>query len=202
MQVTSGFNVRQVYTPLDTSFFIGVDRPYGSPNFGEGGLTGSLTLDTRDVPGRAEARRLFDDEREWYPFIKDGSGEIRDGHPPRVATYMTPSWWHAMTVATRVSGTATWGIVPYFESAFIGGGRTVRGLSQGRYEGNQAVFANLDLRLRAVAGAVRAAVGLRRPRASPTSAGCSFPARTRTSGTPASAGGSGRPCSTGRWRRA
>jgi hemolysin activation/secretion protein len=53
-----------------------------------------------------------------------------------------------MTVAARVSGTHTEGNVPYFEAAFIGGGRTVRGLPMGRYEGNQAVFGNLDLRLR------------------------------------------------------
>jgi hypothetical protein len=40
------------------------------------------------------------------------------------------------------------GTVPYFEAAFVGGGRTVRGLPQGRYSGNQSVFGNLDVRLR------------------------------------------------------
>lgn len=147
VQLTSGFTLRQVYTPLDTSLFIGVDRPYGSPNFGEGGLIGSVTLDTRDVRGAPRHGAYSKVSAEWYPFVKDGSGSFGTVSAS-FATYVTPSWWHAMTVATRVAGTATWGTVPYFESAFIGGGRTVRGLSQGRYEGNQAVYANLDLRLR------------------------------------------------------
>ena len=147
VRVTTGLDVRQVYTPLDTTLFIGADRPYGSPNFGEGGFTGSVTLDTRDVRGapRHGAYALL--SGAWYPFIRDGSGSFGKVSVS-AASYVTPSWWKAMTVASRISGTATWGTVPYFESAFIGGGRTVRGLSQGRYEGNQAVFGNLDLRLR------------------------------------------------------
>jgi hypothetical protein len=147
VQLTSGFALRQVYTPLDTSLFIGVDRPYGSPNFGEGGLTGSLTVDTRDVRGAPRHGAYSTVSAQWYPLIKDGSGTFGTVSAS-IATYLTPSWWHAMTVASRVAGTATWGTVPYFESAFIGGGRTVRGLPQGRYEGNQAVYGNLDLRLR------------------------------------------------------
>jgi len=147
VEVTAGLAVRQVYTPLDTSLFIGVDRPYGSPNFGEGGFTGSMIIDSRDVRGAPRHGAFSKLTAEWYPFIKDGNGTFGTVSAS-VATYVTPSWWRAMTVATRVAGTATWGTVPYFESAFIGGGRTVRGLPQGRYEGNQALFGNLDLRLR------------------------------------------------------
>ncbi|MDH5316707.1 MAG: hypothetical protein OEW44_09510, partial [Gemmatimonadota bacterium] len=65
-----------------------------------------------------------------------------------LATYLTPGWWPAMTVATRVGGTTTAGSVPYYQAAFVGGGRTVRGLPQGRYEGDHALYGNLDLRLR------------------------------------------------------
>lgn len=147
VRLTTGLDVRQVYTPLDTALFIGVDRPYGSPNFGEGGVTGAVTLDTRDVRGAPRRGVYAALDGAWYPLIKDGSGAFGTV-TASFASYVTPSWWRAMTLATRVSGTATLGTVPYFESAFIGGGRTVRGLPQGRYEGNQAVYANLDLRLR------------------------------------------------------
>jgi outer membrane protein assembly factor BamA len=106
-----------------------------------------MTLDTRDVRGAPRHGVFATASAAWYPFIQDGTGTF--GRVSlAAATYLTPTWWRAMTVAARISGTGTWGTVPYFESAFIGGGRTVRGLSQGRYEGNQAVFANLDLRLR------------------------------------------------------
>ena len=147
VKVGAGIEMKSVYTPLDTTIFIGVDRPYGSPSFGEAGLTGQLTFDTRDVRGAPRRGVYATVKGAWYPLIRDGSGQFGTA-TASVAAYHTPHWWQAMTVAARLSGTTTAGNVPYFEAAFIGGGRTVRGLPMGRYEGNQAVYANLDLRLR------------------------------------------------------
>jgi len=147
ISVGSGLAYKSVETPLDTSLFIGVDQPYGTPSFGETGLTGQFVLDTRDVTGAPRHGVLAKLEGAWYPVIQEGSGGFGT-ITGSVSTYLTPPWWDAMTVAARISGTATAGTVPYFESAFVGGGGTVRGLPQGRYNGNQAVFGNLDLRLR------------------------------------------------------
>ncbi|HQR16771.1 MAG TPA: BamA/TamA family outer membrane protein [Gemmatimonadales bacterium] len=147
VKVAAGIELKSVNTPLDTTLFIGADQPYGSPSFGEAGLTGQFTFDTRDVRGAPRRGVLASVDGAWYPLIRDGSGQFGTASAS-IAGYHTPHWWHAMTVAARLSGTITAGNVPYFEAAFIGGGRTVRGLPQGRYEGNQAVFGNLDLRLR------------------------------------------------------
>jgi hypothetical protein len=147
VKVGAGIELKSVTTPLPDTLFIGVDQPYGSPTFGEAGLTGQFTLDTRDVKGAPRHGVFATVEGAWYPLIRDGSGQFGTV-TASIATYLTPPWWTAMTVAARVSGTHTEGKVPYFEAAFIGGGRTVRGLPMGRYEGNQAVFGNLDLRLR------------------------------------------------------
>ncbi len=147
VKVGAGIAMKSVYTPLDTTLFIGVDRPYGSPSFGEAGLTGQFTFDTRDVRGAPRRGVYATVNGAWYPLIRDGSGQFGTA-TASIAVYHTPHWWPEMTVAARLSGTTTAGKVPYFEAAFIGGGRTVRGLPQGRYEGNQAVFGNLDLRLR------------------------------------------------------
>ena len=147
VKIGAGIEMKSVYTPLDTTLFIGVDRPYGSPSFGEAGLTGQFTFDTRDVRGAPRRGVFASVEGAWYPWIRDGSGQFGTA-TVSVAAYHTPPWWQAMTVAARLSGTTTAGNVPYFEAAFIGGGRTVRGLPMGRYEGNQAVYGNLDLRLR------------------------------------------------------
>jgi len=147
VKVGAGIELKSVTTPLPDTLFIGVDQPYGSPAFGEAGFTGQFTLDTRDVKGAPRHGIYATLEGAWYPLVRDGSGQFGTVSGS-IATYLTPAWWKAMTVAARVSGTHTEGNVPYFEAAFIGGGRTVRGLPMGRYEGNQAVFGNLDLRLR------------------------------------------------------
>jgi len=147
VKVGAGIELKSVTTPLPDTLFIGVDQPYGSPSFGETGLTGEFTFDTRDVKGAPRHGIFATLGGAWYPLIRDGGGQFGTVSGS-IATYLTPPWWKAMTVAARVSGTHTEGNVPYFEAAFIGGGRTVRGLPMGRYEGNQAVFGNLDLRLR------------------------------------------------------
>lgn len=147
VKVGAGIELKSVSTPLDSNLFIGIDQPYGTPSFGEAGLTGQFTFDTRDVRGAPRRGVYATVEGAWYPLIRDGSGQFGTA-TASVAAYHTPHWWQAMTVAARLSGTTTAGNVPYFEAAFIGGGRTVRGLPMGRYEGNQAVYGNLDLRLR------------------------------------------------------
>jgi len=147
LRLGGGVNVARVETPMDSDLFISVDQPYGTPAFSAVGLPASVTYDTRDVPGAPRHGLLALASGAWYPVVS-GSGAAFGSVTASVASYVTPRWWQAMTVATRLSGTATFGQVPYFESAFIGGGRTVRGLPQGRYEGDQAIFGNLDLRLR------------------------------------------------------
>jgi hypothetical protein len=147
LSVGAGLEFKWVNTPLDTSLFIGVEQPYGTPSFGETGLTGKFVFDTRDVRGAPRHGVRLSLDGAWYPIIGEGSGAFGTV-TGSVSGYLTPAWWQAMTVAARVSGTATMGTVPYFEAASIGGGHSVRGLPRGRYSGDQALLGNLDLRLR------------------------------------------------------
>jgi hypothetical protein len=146
MKVGAGIELKSVNTPLDSTLYIGIAQPYGSPDFGQAGFTGDFILDTRDVKGAPRSGVLASVTGGWYPWVKDGSGDFVTVSGS-VATYQTPRWWQAMTVAARVGGTTTSGSVPYYEAAFVGGGRTVRGLPQGRYEGDHSLYGNLDLRL-------------------------------------------------------
>jgi len=147
IRIGVGFDLKSVNTPLDSNLYIGIAQPYGSPDFGEVGVTGEFVLDTRDVRGAPRSGVLASVTGGWYPWVKDGSGDFTTVSSS-LATYLTPRWWPAMTVATRVGGTTTAGSVPYYQAAFVGGGRTVRGLPQGRYEGEHSLYGNLDLRLR------------------------------------------------------
>jgi len=147
VRIGAGVDFTWVDTPLDTSLFIGVDRPYGTPSFGETGLTARFTFDSRDVHGAPRKGVLATLNGAWYPVIGKGSGAFGTVSGS-VSGFATPSWWQAMTLATRVQGTATYGEVPYFEAAFIGGSHSVRGLPRGRYSGEKSILGNLDLRWR------------------------------------------------------
>ena len=146
-RVGTGLEFKWVKTRLDTTRFIGLDRPYGTPSFGETGLTGQLVFDSRDVAGAPRRGALLRLDGGWYPVIGNGTGAV-GSVTGSASGFVTPSWWPAMTVAARVVGTATFGDVPYFEAAFIGGSHSVRGLPRGRYTGNQSLLGNLDLRWR------------------------------------------------------
>lgn len=147
VKVAAGLELKSVNTPLDSNLYIGLAQPYGAPAFGQAGFTGEISFDTRDVRGAPRKGVHATVTGGWYPWVKDGSGDFTTVSSS-VATYLTPHWWRAMTVATRVGGTTTAGSVPYYEAAFVGGGHTIRGLPQGRYEGQHALYGNLDLRLR------------------------------------------------------
>ncbi len=147
VKVGAGIELKSVDTPLDSNLYIGIAQPYGSPSFGQVGLTGDFVFDSRDVKGAPRSGVLATLTGGWYPWVKDGSGDFVTA-TGSIAAYLTPPWWQAMTVATRVGGTTTAGSVPYYEAAFVGGGRTVRGLPQARYEGDHSLYGNLDLRLR------------------------------------------------------
>jgi len=147
VKVGVGVELKSVDTPLDSNLYIGIAQPYGAPAFGQAGFTGDFVFDTRDVRGAPRKGVYATVSGGWYPWVKDGSGDFTTVSSS-IATYLTPHWWNAMTVAARVGGTTTDGSVPYYQAAFVGGGRTVRGLPQGRYEGQHALYGNLDLRLR------------------------------------------------------
>ena len=82
-----------------------------------------------------------------------------------------------------------WGDYPFFESAFVGGATTVRGLREQRYAGDAAVYGNAELRrparplLRACCRATTACSG------SPMWAGSSSRASRPTPGTRGVGGG-------------
>ena len=52
------------------------------------------------------------------------------------------------TLALRAGGKKVWGDFPFFESAFVGGASTVRGLREHRYAGDAALYGNAELRVR------------------------------------------------------
>lgn len=144
------------------------ERPYGYGHFGQVGTTAVLQLDSRVGAGRnpdAVVLRTLGYPRggalirlrgQFFPEawdVEEAFGAV-DGS---AAVYLTPGGDRAPTLGLRAGGRKVFGRYPFFEAAYLGGGLSgfdltvadalVRGLTQSRYAGDGAVFANADLRL-------------------------------------------------------
>lgn len=148
-EVRAGLAFKRVETPLQPGHYISVAQPYGTPLFGQAGLTGGLSWDSRDVKGAPHRGAYFTVDGAWYPIIKNGTGGFGN-IGGALSTYWTPGRESRLTVAMRAAGKVTLGHYPVHEAAFVGGATTVRGLPDGRYAGDASVYGNLDLRIRLV----------------------------------------------------
>jgi hemolysin activation/secretion protein len=82
-----------------------------------------------------------------YPAVWDVVSTFGELHG-EASTYLTPKTSFGPTLALRAGGKKVWGNFPFFESAFVGGASTVRGLREERYAGDAAVYGNAELRAR------------------------------------------------------
>ena len=148
-RVRGGVSFKRVETPFQPGQYISAAQPYGTPEFGQAGLIGGLSWDSRDVKGAPHRGAYFTIDGAWYPLIRNGSGAFGN-IGGALSTYWTPRRESWLTVAMRAAGKVTLGHYPVHEAAFLGGGTTVRGLPDARYAGDASVYGNLDLRMRLV----------------------------------------------------
>jgi len=151
----------------DDDTLINSEQPYGFGDFGEVGAAGLLELDTRDRskgPGRV-ALRNFGYPRngihvlargEVFPKawdVEETFGSVKGS----AAIYLTPGSDKAPTLALRGGGEKVFGVYPYMDAAYLGGGlgavgsltqdNSVRGLQRQRYAGDASLFGSADLRI-------------------------------------------------------
>jgi hemolysin activation/secretion protein len=138
--------VRFVSTQSPPDRFITVANPYGVGDFGEVGATARLVLDGRNRQLAATRGAMLWAAGTYYPkawSLDEGFGEVHG----EATAYLSPPLVLDPTLALRVGGKRVWGRYPFFESAFIGGLESVRGLRPFRYAGDAAAYANAELRL-------------------------------------------------------
>jgi hypothetical protein len=144
--LTVGPTLKFVDTDLLPGRFLALAPVPGTGTFGEVGATAGLEWDTRD--GAVATRGVrFAAGGTVYPAIWDVEDAFGEVHG-EVSTYLTPHTSFGPTLALRAGGKKVWGDFPFFESAFVGGSSTVRGLREQRYAGDAAVYGNAELRLR------------------------------------------------------
>jgi hemolysin activation/secretion protein len=138
--------LKYAHTELDAGRFITLTQPYGVGDFGEVGGAGALEWDTRNSNAATRGVHLLA-AGSVYPAVWDVAETFGEVHG-EASTYLTPRTRFGPTLALRVGGKKVWGQFPFFESAFVGGASTVRGLRENRYAGDAALYGNAELRAR------------------------------------------------------
>ncbi|MBO8092182.1 MAG: BamA/TamA family outer membrane protein [Prosthecochloris sp.] len=170
-QVRTGFDARFVDFDIKKGSWLDSEPdklPYGIDEDFTGSFLFGLRYDTRscgdmiELSPRRQAGRLarshdicktaalsgmlFDIEGAWYPEFAGNdesfgrlSGEWR-GYLP------LPSLPYSR-LALRAGGEKLWGDFPFYEAAYIGGSRSIRGYDRERFAGDASVYANSELRL-------------------------------------------------------
>ena len=142
-----GPRLKYAHTDLEIGRFITQLQPYGVGSFGEVGAAAEFDWDRRDGPAATRGFRLVGGGSA-YPAVWDVTDAFGELHA-EASTYLTPGHSFGPTLALRAGGKKVFGgTFPFFESAFVGGASTVRGLREQRFAGDGAVYGNAELRLR------------------------------------------------------
>lgn len=146
-----GPEVRWSDAPLDSKpnseRFIATDEPYGSGRFGMAGMGAELRIDGRDYPGFATKGVYLSLKASAFPKawdVEESFGKVEaEGS---LALAPRGSWQPSLNLF--VGGVKTFGDrIPFFETARLGGLRTLRGYNFDRFAGEAAVYGSAELRL-------------------------------------------------------
>ncbi len=162
LQIEPAFN-RQLSSVLDLSFglsfrlsateenrdhFIGtLPNLYGNGTFTELGAFAAVDLDSRDNAGATTRGVTFRVKGWFFPpalDVRSAFGTVE----ARATTYLTAPVPLMPTLALRAGAKKVWGDFPYFESAFAGGAKSLRGFDVERFAGDASLYGSAELRLR------------------------------------------------------
>lgn len=125
-------------SPLD------LQRPTGADAGGQVGFRTELELDGRDVASFPRRGWRLEAGGSAYPLAWDAVGAFGETHV-LAATYL--SFGAGPILALRAGGKRVWGDFPFYESAFLGGGSTLRGHTGQRFAGDMMAFGGAEVRM-------------------------------------------------------
>jgi hypothetical protein len=142
----AGPRVRYVESERSADRLIGVARPYGAGGFGSFGARAYARLDLRDLPTNPRAGVLLELGGEVVPRGWDNEEAFTSAHATLSTYIAAPTGW-SPTLYLRAGASRVWGRYPWFEAARVGGSRSLRGYSTGRFMGDAAVYGQTELRV-------------------------------------------------------
>ncbi|MEO7964281.1 MAG: BamA/TamA family outer membrane protein [Gemmatimonadaceae bacterium] len=121
-------------------------HPYGFPQFGEVGAELRLNYDTRDASRNPHRGMLVRASAAAYPALWDVNAPFQ--HLQAIASgYVPVPIRKGSVLALRLGGERLLGDYPFFESAFLGGGGTLRVARYQQFVGDASLFSTAELRV-------------------------------------------------------
>jgi hypothetical protein len=145
LTVRGGFRV--VLTGKGERKYVTDQRPYGIADMALASFGGSVRWDTRDDDVHPFSGAFVDVSGMYVPkALTVGAWYARlKGDARLFATTGGPA---PVTFSMRMLGIRTWGTVPYFDAATVGGSTTMRGYQQGRFAGASSLVGVAEARVR------------------------------------------------------
>jgi hypothetical protein len=146
-ELTLGPTVEHARTELDEARLIALERPYGAGDFGQLGINGELELDTRDVPAAPRRGAFLSAGGSFHPAVWDVAEAFGDVHGEASGYLSAADAPFRPTLAVRAAGKRVFGLYPFHEAAFLGGGNSLRGFRAQRFAGDASLYGSAELRL-------------------------------------------------------
>lgn len=124
------------------------EAPLGVEDFGSAGVVTSFEWDDLDypmLPTRGGRVRL---EGGFYPLTWSGGDGAYGSARAEVAGFWSPGKQNSFTLVARGAGQMAFGDYPYFEAAYLGGARSLRGFPSNRFAGDASLLGSAEARLR------------------------------------------------------
>lgn len=139
--------LRHATTERPADRFIGIARPYGSGEFTHLGLRARFDWDGSADAGIRRSGFVVRGGGAFYPEALDAEAPF--GHlRGEVARYVPLPFPADPSLALRAGGHRVWGEFPFFDAAFLGGPKTLRGYTYQRFAGEAAAWGAAELRLK------------------------------------------------------
>jgi len=150
LQVSIGPLARFTSTGDNTGRFIATlkDTITGGEDFGQAGGRLVLDLDARDrdtLPRRGLRVTAIGEVNPAVWDVQSTFGSVQ----AEAQALVSAATLAAPTLALRVGARKVWGAFPFFESAFVGGSRTVAGYHHNRFAGDASLYGGALARLTA-----------------------------------------------------
>jgi len=124
------------------------EAPLGVNDFGAAGVVSSFDWDDLDYPMLPTRGGRVRMDGGFYPLTW-ASGEGAYGSAGvQAAWFVSPGSQTSFTLVARGAGRVAFGDYPYFEAAYLGGARSLRGFAGNRFAGDASLLGSAEARLR------------------------------------------------------